>query len=72
VCIGIDCVISLVLQCIGLKFCSQSDASAFLGKIEEQSLSLCNDTLEGCVELSLAVTTLRAEDISSGAGRVEA
>ena len=70
--IGVDGVISLVLQCIGLKFSSQSDASPFLGKIEEQSLSLCNDTLEGCVELRLAVTTLGAEDVSSGTGRVDA
>ena len=60
--VGFHSVQPLFLELVGLEFCRQADAAAFLAQVEEHAAFLRN-AAHGGVELAAAVAPAGAEDV---------
>src|SRR5450830_1062866 len=70
--VGLDRVVSPLLQLVGLELVEQTDAAPFLRHVEENSALLLGDATECVIELLAAIAAQRVEDISSQAFLVDA
>src|SRR5579885_2473967 len=70
--IGFDGIASLLLQQIRLELACKPDATSFLRQVDEEAASFLREGAEGSVQVGREGAALRAEDVSGGAGRMEA
>ena len=70
--VGVDGIVALFLEFIGVDFSGETDAAAFLAHVEEDAFAGVGDSFHGLAQLAAAVATLRAEDIAGKAFAVDA
>src|SRR6185295_4441766 len=70
--VGLDRVVSLLLQLVGAQLVHQADAAALLEEVEEDAVALLLDLLERAVELGAAVAAGGVEDVAGQALAVDA
>ena len=70
--VGVDGVIALLLQLVGLELVEQADAATLLGEVEQHALALGLDHRQRRLQLLAAVAAQRVEDVAGQALGVHA
>lgn len=70
--IGVDGVITLLLEFVSADFGDEANASAFLAHVKEDAFAGGGDSFHGLAQLAAAVATLGTEDVASQTFTVDA
>src|SRR5215831_8205254 len=69
--VGLDCVVSRILERIGQQFVHQTDAAAFLKLIDQDAGASLGYLIECAMKLGAAIASSGAENVSGQALRMD-